>query len=480
MDAVPELSPKARRRLLAVLMVWFSMALIDVGIVNVALPSLQHDLAASSSDLQWVLSGYALSFGAVLIAAGRAGDILGQGGLFFIGMLVFTAASLGGALAPDPLTLNIARLVQGLGAGAMSPQVYGMVQRHFRGSARGRAFGLLGMVTSLSVAVAPGLGGLLIDLGGPHWGWRLGFLVNVPIGAIGAAVAWRWLPQPLLHWRQRPTGGAHGLWAALDPVGSLLAALAVLAFLFPFVQWHAGAAVWMGVPIGVALGMAWVAWERGYARRGWPAMVDLKLFRVRSFSYGLSIQMLYFLGMTSVWVLVALYAQEAAGFSALATGVLGMPAAILSAFSARWAGQRVSQLGRKLVVVGQLVAILALVASVGVMLAQAHFGISLWWAMPTLAVYGLGQGAVVSPNQTLTLAAVPFEHAGSAGALISTSQRVGASVGIAVVTGATFAALANAGWATAILAGYGLIVALMAAGTLLGVLDWRHARVAQA
>lgn len=469
------LSAIARRRLLIVLMTWFSMALVDVGIVNVALPSLQHDLGASSSDLQWVLSGYALSFGAVLIAAGRAGDILGQGGLFLAGMLVFTLASLAGALAPDPLVLNVARLIQGLGAGAMSPQVYGMVQLHFRGPERGRAFGLLGMVTSLSVAVAPALGGLLIDLGGTHWGWRLGFLVNVPIGLAGAVVAWRWLPQPLWR-RRRPAAGTHGLWAALDPVGSLLAAFAVLAFLFPFVQWHAGAMVWLGVPVGVVLGVAWVAWERAYAGRGWPAMVNLDLFRVRSFSYGLSIQMLYFLGMTSVWVLVALYAQEAAGWSALATGVLGMPAAILSAFSARWAGQRVSQLGRPLVVFGQLLAILALLASVGVMLAEARWGLSLWWAMPTLALYGLGQGAVVSPNQTLTLASVPFEHAGSAGALISTSQRVGASVGIAVVTGATFAGLAHGGWAVAILAGYGLIVVLMAAGTALGVVDWRQSR----
>lgn len=457
-------------------MVWFSMALIDVGIVNVALPSLQRDLAASPSDLQWVLSGYALSFGAVLIAAGRAGDILGPGGVFFAGMLVFTLASLGGALAPNPAMLNVARLIQGIGAGAMSPQVYGMVQQHFRGPARGRAFGLLGMVTSLSVAVAPALGGLLIDLGGPHWGWRLGFLVNVPIGLVGAVVAWRWLPQPLFSLHARPASGGHGLLAALDPVGSLLAAFAVLALLFPFVQWHAGASVWLGVPIGVLLGIAWVSWERAYAARGWPAMVDLKLFRVASFSNGLSIQMLYFLGMTSVWVLVALYAQEAAGWSALATGLLGVPSAIAAALSARWAGQRVSQYGRKLVVFGQLLAITALIASVGVMLAEARWGISLWWAMPTLALYGLGQGAVVSPNQTLTLAAVPFKHAGSAGALISTSQRIGASVGIAVVTGATFAALAHGGWVMAILAGYGLIVVLMGAGTLLGVLDWRQAR----
>src|SRR5690625_2145530 len=171
--ADPPLDPE-RQLILTVLVLWFCMALIDVGIVNVALPSIQRDLGATSSDLQWILSGYTLTFGVVLIAAGRAGDILGRGGLFIAGLAVFTAASLAASLAATPEWLNAARFVEGVGAGFMSPQVYGMVQEHFHGAERGRAFCYLGVAASLSVAMAPTLGGILIKLGGPYWGWQIG------------------------------------------------------------------------------------------------------------------------------------------------------------------------------------------------------------------------------------------------------------------------------------------------------------------
>lgn len=470
------LTAATRHRVLAVMTLWFCMALIDVGIVNVALPSIQHDLGATPSDLQWVLSGYALTFGAVLIAAGRAGDILGRGGLFLAGLVVFTASSLAAALAASPAWLNLARFVEGVGAGGMSPQVYGMVQQYFHGTARGRAFGLLGMATSLSVALAPPLGGVLIGLGGAHWGWRLTFLVNVPLGIVGGVLAWRWFPRPLVRFRAPADGGSRaGVLASLDLVGSLIAALAVLAVLFPFVEFHAAAWVWAWLPAGLLLVWAWVAWERRYARKGHPAMVDLRLFTLASFANGLTIQTIYFLGMTSVWVLIALYAQEAAGMSALATGLLGVPSALLAATTARWAGQRVVQSGRRLVIAGQVVAVAGLVLSALVVLAHAHAGMSLWWLTVTLGVYGLGQGATVSPNQTLTLQAVPVAYAGSAGALVSVSQRIGAAVGIAVVTGVVFATLAWASWSTATLAGFALIVVLMVASIGVSLRDLRQA-----
>jgi MFS family permease len=219
----------ARGRVLAVLTLWFCMALIDVGIVNVALPSIQRDLGATSSDLQWILSGYTLSFGAVLIAAGRAGDIVGHGALFVAGLTLFTVASLAEALAPTPLALNAMRFVAGIGAGGMSPQVYGMVQRHFSGPERGRAFGALGVAAALSVAIAPPLGGFLIELGGAHWGWRLAFLINVPIGLAGIVLVWLWFPRPLLRLEPPARVNGSGLLAALDPAGALIAAFVVFA-----------------------------------------------------------------------------------------------------------------------------------------------------------------------------------------------------------------------------------------------------------
>ncbi|MGH8279578.1 MAG: MFS transporter [Gammaproteobacteria bacterium] len=465
----------AHRRILAVLIIWFCMALIDVGIVNVALPSIQHDLGATPSDLQWILSGYALTFGVVLIAAGRAGDLLGRGGLFIAGLVVFTAASLAASLAPTPQWLNLARFVEGIGAGGMSPQVYGMVQQYFSGAERGRAFGYLGAATSLAVAIAPTLGGALIELGGPYWGWRLTFLVNVPLGIVGLVLAWAWFPKPLIHFgnasHARDAATPMHLLRALDPVGSILAGLAILAVLFPFVEFHASAWIWLLVPGGLGLAASWVWWERRYARAGHLPMVDLRLFTFHSFANGLAIQTLYFLGMTSVWVLVALYLQEGAGKSALETGLVGMPAAIVAAFAANWAGKRVVSLGRALVIGGQTLAVAGLLLSVLVVILHARGAASVWWLMATLAVFGIGQGAAVSPNQTLTLERVPLAYAGSAGALVSTSQRVGASIGIAVVTAAAFSMLRHASWSVATVSGFALIIFFMLIAIGVGIQD---------
>lgn len=462
---------RQQRRLLAIMTLWFAMALIDVGIVNVALPAIHQELGATRSDLQWILSGYALSFGVLLIAAGRAGDILGRGGMFLLGLVVFTAASLAASLAPSPAWLNGARFVEGLGAACMSPQVYGMVQEHFQGAARGRAFGLLGVATALSVAIAPTLGGALIALGGPYWGWRLTFLVNVPMGLVGLVLTLRWFPRPL--WR-RPRMA--GLLAALDPLGGLLAGLAVLALLLPFVESGRAAGLWLLLPVAALLTGLWIAWEARLARTGGAPMVDLHIFGITSFRNGLAIQTIYFLGMTSVWVLVALYVQESAGFSALQAGLLAMPPAVAAALAAHWAGRHVTSMGRQLVIGGQLVTLLGLLLACAVVALHARLGASAWWLLPPLLVYGLGQGATVSPNQTLTLQEAPVAYAGSSGALISTSQRIGSSVGIAMVTAVAFGVLRVASWHAAVLAGLGCIMALVAVSTWVGVIDQRTAR----
>ncbi|WP_084386407.1 MFS transporter [Castellaniella caeni] len=469
----PPVDPRTRLRVLVILTIWFCMALVDVGIVNVALPSIQEDLGASAADLQWILSGYALTFGTVLIAAGRAGDILGHGAVFLAGLVVFTGASLAAALAVSPAWLNLMRFLAGIGAGGMSPQVYGMVQRYFSGAARGRAFGTLGMVASLSVALAPPLGGALIMLGGPSWGWRLTFLINVPIGLVGLVLGWCWFPRPLL-----VRGQKTAVLAALDGVGGLLAALAVFSLLFPFVRFHeaTGLAVWSWLLVSGVATWAWVVWERRQKRLRRPMMVDVAVFAEAGFRNGLAIQLLYFLGMTSVWVLVMLYAQQQAHLSALAAGLLSVPSAVAAACAARWAGQRVHRLGRRLVVLGQALALAGVLLAMGALAANALAGASLWWVAAALTVYGAGQGAIISPNQTLTLERVPSAYAGSAGALVSATQRVGAAVGIAIVTGTSFAVLARSTWGWAALAGLLVIVCMMLVALGVSWLDLRGAR----
>lgn len=460
-----------RWRILAVLLGVIFMSLISVSIVNVALPSIQRGLGADQSDLQWVLSGYALTFGVILVAAGRAGDIMGRGGIFLVGLGVFTASSVAAGLAPDAMWLNAARFAQGIGSGLLNPQGIGMIQQYFRGDARGRAFGYFGTTVGVSVAIGPVLGGFLIETSGPDLGWRLAFLVNVPIGIVAIILGIMWFPRPLF---RRPskrvpngTGRAAGWLRLLDPIGSVLLCLAILAILYPFMESRGSTISWALLPVGVALVWLWVWWERRCARLGHSPMVDLKIFRTSSFTNGALIMSLYFMGMTSVWVLVALYMQNGEGKTAFESGLVGIPSALLSAYAAYWSGRRVNRYGRKIVIGGLLLALFGLAASAAVVLLHERFDASVWWLLLSLSFIGLAQGAIISPNQALTLAEVPLEYAGSSGAIMQTGQRIGTSVGIAVITAAVFASLAASSWTIAVVIGFGLIALVVL--TALGV-----------
>ncbi|WP_113913344.1 MFS transporter [Roseovarius dicentrarchi] len=459
-----------RWRILFVLLVTIFMTLISVSIVNVALPSIRIGLDASQSDLQWVLSGYALTFGVVLVAAGRAGDIMGRGGLFLIGVGIFTVSSVAAGLAPNAEWLNAARFAQGIGSGLLNPQGLGMIQHYFRGDARGQAFGYFGTTVGLSVAIGPVLGGLLIELGGPDLGWRLTFLVNVPIGALAIILGLMWFPRPLIVRLPRTGSGLR----SLDPVGALLLGLAVLAVLFPFVEGSGAVWVWALLPLSGLLTWAWVRWERRYVRLGLKPMVDLAIFHTRSYTNGITIMALYFMGITSVWVLVALYVQEGAGKTALQSGAFGIPAALLSAYAAHWAGVRVARLGRKLVIWGLLLALLGLGLSMLVVVLHEAGHISIWWLLASLSFVGVAQGTVISPNQTLTLADVPLDYAGSSGAIMQTGQRIGTAVGIAVITAAVFTTLRATSWDTAMLAGFGLIALVVVLALIVALRDQRQ------
>ncbi|HSH48921.1 MAG TPA: MFS transporter [Halomonas sp.] len=464
--SIPE---SVRWRILVVLLAAIIMSLISVSIVNVALPAIQQGLEASQSDLQWVLSGYALTFGVVLVAAGRAGDIMGRGGIFIIGVALFTASSIASGLASDPTWLNVARFTQGVGSGLLSPQGVGMIQQYFRGAERGKAFGYFGSAVGVSVGIGPVLGGLLIELGGPDIGWRLTFLVNVPIGIATLIMAFAWFPKPLFNRAPGATTSASQralrttlyMFRKLDPIGSLLLGLAVFAILFPFMEARSATLIWLLLPLGLALTAVWVRWERYYARQGGSPMVDLNIFSTHSFTNGALIMTLYFTGMTSIWVLVALYLQQGLGKSAFQAGLVGIPAAFISAYAANWAGRRVMKYGRKVVIGGLFFGIAGVVATIAVVLLHQGGYLSVWWMLLSLSLIGVAQGSVISPNQTLTLAEVPLQYAGSSGAIMQTGQRIGTSIGIAVITAAVFAALSVTSWPVAVSLGFGLIGLVM-------------------
>lgn len=461
----------ARWRVLIVLAAALFMSLIAVSIVNVALPAIQHGLGATDSDIQWVLAGYALTFGIGLVTAGRAGDIYGRGALFIIGVAIFTGTSVWSALAPDPLWLNISRAAQGIGSGLISPQAVGMIQQYFRGKERGRAFGIFGAVVGVSVAIGPVLGGILIDWGGPVNGWRWVFFVNVPVGVAAIILAYLWIPQPLyIRAKNRGAGSDRDL----DPVGAIILGLAVLALLYPFVETHGTWVTWLLIPSGLLLIGVWVRWEIRYKNSGRQPMVDLAIFRVRSFSNGTLLMGLYFLGMTSIFVLLALYFQDGLGHSALASGLVGLPSAIFSAIAALWAGRLVGVHGRIVVIVGIYCTLTGVLASIVVAYGVAQGWASEWWLLLTLTLIGIGQGSVISPNQALTLSDVPLAYAGSSGGVMQTVQRIGTSVGIPVITAVAFSVLAASNWTVAFIVGYTVIAAIIAASLVVAYIDMRQ------
>jgi EmrB/QacA subfamily drug resistance transporter len=464
----PDGGPDPRRwRAFVVCLVAGFMSLLDVSIVNVALPSIRDGLQATSSDLQWVVSGYALAFGLVLVPSGRLGDVRGRRTMFLVGLVLFVVASAACGLANGPLWLVVARLLQGVGGGILNPQVSGFVQELFRGPERGKAFGLLGATIGLSTAVGPLAGGLLIQLFGSEHGWRAVFFVNVPIGIAAVVLAWRWLP----------AGSGRRPAASLDPVGVLLLGAAVLLLLLPLVQeqsWQ-GAGKWLLVPVGLVLLAGFVAWERRYARAGREPMVQLELFRTPSYAFGSSIGLVYFAGFTAIFFVLALFLQTGRGYSPLEAGLAVTPFALGSAVASALGGRVVDRFGRRLVAIGLAAVVVGLIAA-DVVVGTVEGPAVGWALLVPLLVAGVGSGIVISPNITLALSQVPVSRAGSAGGVLQTGQRIGAAVGIAAVGALLFAQLASSGgdWGHATSVSLRLCVVVVVLSLVVALVDLRH------
>ena len=478
---MPSSPPPARdtnapehQRLLPTLLIPAFVTLLAVSSVNVIRPAVSQDLSAGTAGLQLVVSGYSLVFGVVLVPAGRAGDVMGRGRIFVIGMILFGVGSLASGLAPDVVTLNLARVVMGVGSGLLNPQVAGMIQQYYSGESRGRAFGLFGAVIGVSVAVGPVLSGGLIGWLGDDWGWRASFLINVPLVLLGVWAAHRYLPDSAWH-RQDGGSGAGRDRVDLDPVGMVLLAAGTLLIMIPFMEASAGAWVWGLEAAGIGIVSAWVVWERRYRARGGAPMVDLSLLAIPSFAYGSLAIAVYFLGYTSVWIIVAQYVQAGLGSTALVSGAVGVPAALAGSVAAAVAGRRVIRVGRVMVLGGMAAGMAGLLASVGIIHMHARAGWSPWWLTLTLLLLGVGQGLVVSPNQTLSLVDVPLEYAGAAGGILQTGERIGTSIGIAAITGLTFRVSHSSGWDVAAQVGLLAVVAAIAVSAAIAAVDLRLA-----
>ncbi|OPC83723.1 MFS transporter [Embleya scabrispora] len=449
------------------------ITLLDVSIVNVALPSIRAGLDASESDVQWVLSGYALTFGLVLVPAGRIGDARGRRMMFMTGLALFTAASALCGAAQTSLWLVLARLLQGIAGGILTPQVSALIQQMFAGHERGRAFGMFGTVIGISTAVGPLLGGLIIKAAGAEEGWRWVFYVNLPIGVLALVLARRLLPGPDHENR--------ACLRDLDPVGVLLLGSGVLLLLLPLVeerQWQ-GSTKWLLIPIAAVFLAAFVRWEIHQTRVGRNPVVDLALFRVRSYTLGLLVMLFYFAGFTSIFFVFTLYLQSGLGYSALLAGLAITPFAVGSAVGAWLGGHLVNRYGLALVTGGLLMVAIGLGGAIVGVYEVPGRDVG-WILVAPLAFAGVGSGLVISPNQTLTLARVPPAQGGSAGGVLQTGQRIGSAMGIAAVGSIFFSRLAadqGRDWAGPLRHGLVVSVAFVLAAFVVAMADLHRGRV---
>lgn len=450
------------------------MTMLDVSIVNVALPSIQRFLGAGASHVQWIVAGYSLTFGLSLVPGGRLGDVLGRRSVFLIGLGGFVLASALCGLAPTATFLVVMRIAQGVFSGIVNPQVLALIQELFQGTERARAFGYFGMTIGVSTAIGPLLGGVLVSALGPQLGWRSVFLINVPIGLVVIPLSWRFLPPDSRARRSLD----------LDALGLVLLGAGVLAAMWPFVSATGargfGGAPWWLLAIAASLFGVLVAWERRYDARGRHAILPASLVRNRAFVMGTAFGCAYFAGFTSIFIVLTMYFQEGLGFPAWLAGLAQMPFAISSAYAAARSGRLITSHGRRMIVMGvsMVIAGLAGVAAAG---AFAPPRLAPWIMAVFLVVAGLGSGITISPNNALTLAQVPGRESGTASGLLQTLQRLGASIGLAVIT-TVFFALAQAGdgraregaWGHALALALLCTIAMLALALVIGVGDARR------
>ncbi|MGC9539242.1 MFS transporter [Streptomyces sp. UG1] len=433
----PEPAPGDRRRwfALAIVMTAAFMDLVDVTIVNIAIPSIQREAGATFSQIQWITAGYALAFAAGLITGGRLGDIHGRKRLFLIGIGGFTLASALCGFAANPEMLVASRILQGATAALMVPQVLSIVHATFPAHERGKVFGLFGAVVGLGAVTGPLLGALLTEWNLFGLQWRPIFLINLPVGIAGLLLGSRYITES-----KAPRA------LKLDLVGVALVTLGLLMLLYPLTRGRElGWPLWgYGSMAGalVVLG-ALVAYERRKATRDGSPLIELPLFKVKSFAAGIAVQTVFGVALGIFFLVWTLYMQFGLGWRPLKAGLTGIPFSIAVSTAAGLSVQKlVPRFGRGVLQAG------ALVMALGVLIylwEAGRYGLTIepWQMALPLVVMGVGMGLIVAPLTDAILSEVPREHAGSASGLINTVQQMGNALGLGLVSVVFFGSIAD-------------------------------------
>jgi EmrB/QacA subfamily drug resistance transporter len=409
---------------LVTLLVGVFLPVTDFFIVNVALPTIDHDLRASAGMLQLVVAGYAIAYAVLLVVGGRLGDALGRRRLFLIGMVAFTLTSLACGLAPNVEFLVAFRALQGAAAALMLPQVLSTIQATTSGDLRNRALGMYGAVGGVASAAGQLLGGLLVsaDIAGSQW--RSIFLVNVPVGIVGFFVARRVVPDSR---SDDP--------APVDTRGTLLLAFTLLAVLVPLTEGRSLGWPWWTIvllvlsPLGAA---AFVRIEKRVERGGRMPLVPFSLLDAPSMRKGLLVGLPFFTGFGGFMFVYALTLQNGAHLSALRTGVILLPMALGFLGASLSTARLLARFGRRVLVAGGLVQALGLVG-IALALLQTWPHPNGFLLIPGMLVVGAGQGMLMSPIFGVVLSDVPAHLAGAGSGVTATMQQGSLALGVATV-----------------------------------------------
>ncbi|MET9916873.1 MFS transporter [Streptomyces sp. NPDC006435] len=430
-------APSDRRRwfALAIVMTAAFMDLVDVTIVNIAIPSIQEDTGASFSSIQWITAGYALAFAAGLITGGRLGDIYGRKKVFLIGIGGFTLASALCGFAASPEMLVASRILQGGTAALMVPQVLSIVHATFPAHERGKVFGLFGAIVGLGAVSGPLLGALLTEWNIAGLEWRPIFLINLPVGIVGLVLGRKFITESKAPKALR-----------LDLIGVALVTLGMLMLIYPLTRGRElGWPLWGYVSMAGSLlvFLALVVFERAKARKDGSPLVELSLFRVKSFAAGIAVQLTFGVGLGIFFLVWTLYMQMGLGWSELRAGVTGVPFSVAVSFAAGISVQKlVPRFGRKVLQAGALLMIAGLLIYIW---ESGRYGMDItsWQMVLPLVVMGVGMGLIVAPLTDVVLSEVPKEHSGSASGLINTVQQMGNALGLGLVSVVFFGAIGD-------------------------------------
>jgi EmrB/QacA subfamily drug resistance transporter len=406
---------------LLVVSLGFFMTLLDLTIVNIAIPNMITKLHASLDDVLWVINAYALVLAVLVITAGRLGDLFGPRALFAVGVAVFTLASVACGLSPSPGWLIGFRAVQGLGAAMLMPQTLTIITNTFPPERRGAAFGVWGAVAGVATIAGPTLGGLLVTA----YDWRYIFFVNLPIGVIVLALTFVIIPDLRLGRRHR-----------IDVVGVLLATAALLAICYGLVEgqrYNWGTITsFISIPLILGVGVALLAVFLVYQKltQNREPLVPFAVFRDRNFSVMNWVSGVLAVGMMGIFLPFTIYLQSDLGFSALKAGLALAPASLISLFVAPVAGRMTDKIGGKYILMTGLILFgggmgwLALIAT----------PTSSWQSfLAPLIVAGFGMGCVFAPLVTTAMRNVQPQLAGAASGVLNTVRQVGLVIGTATV-----------------------------------------------